>query len=127
MSSLGCFVCDTNSCSNSVVYPHVFGLRTLKKRFKHNQKKYDNSPLKKNIGNLNNNLRTGINTQYTPLYHLPYILLPGSTIKINGDYGDFNECGLYFVSVVPADLVIFKGGLQLFNEGKIILIFFLHC
>ena len=69
-------------------------------------------------------MRTGINTQNTPLYHLPYILLPGSTIKINGDFGDFNKCGLYFVSVVPADLVIFKGGLQLFNEGKIILILF---
>ena len=26
-----------------------------------------------NIGNLNNKLRTGKNTQYTPLYHLPYI------------------------------------------------------
>ena len=69
-------------------------------------------------------MRTGINTQNTPLYHLPYTLLPGSTIKINGDYGDFNKCGLYFVSVVPADLVIFKGGLQLFNEEKIILISF---
>ena len=70
-------------------------------------------------------MRTGINTQNTPIYHLPYTLLPGSTIKIIGDYGDFNKCGLYFVSVVPADLVIFKGGLQLFNEGRIILIFIL--
>ena len=64
-------------------------------------------------------MRTGINTQYTPLYHLPYTLLPGSKIKINGDFGDFNKCGLYYVSVIPADLMIFKGGLQLYNEEKL--------